>query len=271
MKTRHSIMPRSRTIVLSLVAAVLLPAAAFAQAVCIPPATGIFGNFTPPHWWDNVPPQSSYYQNIDDPRWVGAGRRPVTAAQVLRKADIPAAGAALGVEVPPRPRTMADIRALPRLDAPPWGPARPYSWQNDTPGTPIRTSGETVVLARSAVQAPPPPPPAAAPPPGFRRLFQHRAWLLGALGGGVLVAALILAGLALGNHPPATVSRSFPPVLVGATVSTQRVWRLSGDRLTAEVKLRNIGSAGWAAAVYNKAVTASQQTLRAEIVVHRRI
>jgi len=35
-------------------------------------------------------------------RWIGTGRRPVTAAQVLRKADIPAAGAALGVEVPPR-------------------------------------------------------------------------------------------------------------------------------------------------------------------------
>src|SRR5437868_10691619 len=27
-------------------------------------------------------------------RWIGTGRRPVTAAQVLRKADIPAAGAA---------------------------------------------------------------------------------------------------------------------------------------------------------------------------------
>src|SRR6266699_1379164 len=49
-------------------------------------------------------------------RWIGTGRRPVTAGQVLRKADIPAAGAALGVEVPPRPRTMADIRALHR----PW-------------------------------------------------------------------------------------------------------------------------------------------------------
>jgi hypothetical protein len=49
-------------------------------------------------------------------RWIGTCRRPVTAAQVLRKADIPAAGAALGVEVPPRPRTMADIRALHR----PW-------------------------------------------------------------------------------------------------------------------------------------------------------
>jgi hypothetical protein len=49
-------------------------------------------------------------------RWIGSGRRPVTAGQVLCKADVPAAGAALGVDVPPRLRTMADIRALHR----PW-------------------------------------------------------------------------------------------------------------------------------------------------------
>ena len=49
-------------------------------------------------------------------RWIGGGRRPVTAGQVLRKADVPAAGAALGVDVPPKLRTMADIRALHR----PW-------------------------------------------------------------------------------------------------------------------------------------------------------
>src|SRR5271166_6766174 len=49
-------------------------------------------------------------------RWIGTGRRPVTAGQVLRKADVPAAGAALGVDVPPRLRTMADIPALHR----PW-------------------------------------------------------------------------------------------------------------------------------------------------------
>jgi hypothetical protein len=35
---------------------------------------------------------------------------------VLRKADVPAAGAAVGVDVPLRLRTMADIRALHR----PW-------------------------------------------------------------------------------------------------------------------------------------------------------
>ena len=49
-------------------------------------------------------------------RWIGTGRRAVTAGRVLRKADVPAAGAALGVDVPPRLRTMADIRALHR----PW-------------------------------------------------------------------------------------------------------------------------------------------------------
>jgi hypothetical protein len=49
-------------------------------------------------------------------RWIGTGRRPVTAGQVLRKADVPTAGAAVGVDVPPRLRTMADIRALHR----PW-------------------------------------------------------------------------------------------------------------------------------------------------------
>jgi Plasmid pRiA4b ORF-3-like protein len=49
-------------------------------------------------------------------RWIGTGRRPVTAGGVLRKADVPTAGAALGVDVPARLRTMADIRALHR----PW-------------------------------------------------------------------------------------------------------------------------------------------------------
>src|SRR5262245_584425 len=73
--TTHTSLPlRFRMAVLpAVIAAMLLPALAFAQATCIPPATGVFGNFTPPHWWDNVPPQSSYYQNLDDPRWVGAG------------------------------------------------------------------------------------------------------------------------------------------------------------------------------------------------------
>ncbi|HEY2667296.1 MAG TPA: protein kinase, partial [Actinomycetota bacterium] len=161
--------------------------------------------------------------------------------------------------------SLAGIPALPRGDVPPGGPARPSTWQRDTPGSPIRTGGETVVLARSALEAPPPPAPAPAPSPGtlpgrLRRrrplagglrairplaggLGGRRAWLLGAAGAGVLVVALVLAGLALASRRPVTVSRSFPAVLVGSTVSSQRVWRLSGDLLTAEVTLRNAGSA----------------------------
>jgi hypothetical protein len=42
-------------------------------AVCIPPATGVFGNATPPDWWDTIPPQAIYAHHLDDPRWVGAG------------------------------------------------------------------------------------------------------------------------------------------------------------------------------------------------------
>ena len=52
-------------------------------------------------------------------RWLagsGQAARPVTAGQVLRKADALGAGAAVGVDVPPRLRTMADIPALHR----PW-------------------------------------------------------------------------------------------------------------------------------------------------------
>jgi hypothetical protein len=49
-------------------------------------------------------------------RWIGNSRRRVTAGGVLRKADVPAAGAALRVDVPARLRTMADIRELHR----PW-------------------------------------------------------------------------------------------------------------------------------------------------------
>ena len=49
-------------------------------------------------------------------QWIGTSVRQLTAGQVLRRADVPAAGAALGVPVPPRVRTMADVRALHR----PW-------------------------------------------------------------------------------------------------------------------------------------------------------
>jgi hypothetical protein len=43
----------------------------------------------------------------------------VTSSQVLRKADVPAAGAAIGVRVPPNTRTAADVPELHR----PWSAA----------------------------------------------------------------------------------------------------------------------------------------------------
>ncbi|NNJ59556.1 MAG: hypothetical protein HKP61_01040 [Dactylosporangium sp.] len=49
-------------------------------------------------------------------RWVGSGGRPVTASRVLRRADVAAAGAVLGVAVPARVRTAADVPVLHR----PW-------------------------------------------------------------------------------------------------------------------------------------------------------
>jgi hypothetical protein len=55
-------------------------------------------------------------QAVSLAHWIGSGRRPVTPGQVLRKADVPAAGAVLGVEVPAKLRTMADVPELYR----PW-------------------------------------------------------------------------------------------------------------------------------------------------------
>ena len=55
-------------------------------------------------------------QAVSLARWIGSGRRPVTPGRVLRKADVAAAGAVLGVDVPARLRTMTDIRELHR----PW-------------------------------------------------------------------------------------------------------------------------------------------------------
>ena len=52
-------------------------------------------------------------------RWVGTAERPVTSSQVLRRADALAAGAAIGVRVPPKIRSAAD---LPELHGP-WSAA----------------------------------------------------------------------------------------------------------------------------------------------------
>lgn len=45
-------------------------------------------------------------------RWIGEKPRPVTAGETLRKADVQAAGAMLGIRVPAKLRTAADIPAL---------------------------------------------------------------------------------------------------------------------------------------------------------------
>ena len=52
-------------------------------------------------------------------RWIGSGRRQLTPGQLLRKPDVPGAGAALGVAVPAKFRTMADVKGLHR----PWAVA----------------------------------------------------------------------------------------------------------------------------------------------------
>jgi len=50
-------------------------------------------------------------------RWIStAGPRPVTSRRVLRKPDLPAAAAAIGVPLPARLRTAADVPAIHR----PW-------------------------------------------------------------------------------------------------------------------------------------------------------
>jgi hypothetical protein len=52
-------------------------------------------------------------------RWVGESPRPVTAGGVLRRSDVAGAGAVLGVAVPEKVRTAADVPALHR----PWSVA----------------------------------------------------------------------------------------------------------------------------------------------------
>jgi len=59
---------------------------------------------------------SAVTQAVRLARWVGESRRQVTAGEVLRRADVPAVGAALGVRVPAKVRTAADVPALHR----PW-------------------------------------------------------------------------------------------------------------------------------------------------------
>src|SRR2546429_1780803 len=55
-------------------------------------------------------------------RWIGTGRRPVTAGQVLRKADVPAAGAGVGGGGAPPRRPTCCPPALPPPRRPPGAP-----------------------------------------------------------------------------------------------------------------------------------------------------
>lgn len=49
-------------------------------------------------------------------KWVGDWQRPLTPSGVLRRPDVPAAGAALGISIPAKLRTAADVSGLHR----PW-------------------------------------------------------------------------------------------------------------------------------------------------------
>src|SRR2546423_14222254 len=51
-------------------------------------------------------------------RWIGTGRRPVTAGQVLRKADVPAAGGGLRPGGAPRGRPGGGHPGAPRARGP---------------------------------------------------------------------------------------------------------------------------------------------------------
>ena len=50
----------------------LWPLEAAAQQSCVNPAFGVPPNGGPPNWWDMIPPQPTYAQQIYDPRWQGA-------------------------------------------------------------------------------------------------------------------------------------------------------------------------------------------------------
>ena len=74
MNTQTFLLSLLRNVLVFSVAMAVIPVAAEVQPTCIPPAEGVFGNPTPPHWWEgNSPPQAVYAENLDDPRWVGAG------------------------------------------------------------------------------------------------------------------------------------------------------------------------------------------------------
>ncbi len=61
-----------RSVIAALAALMLTYVPVFAQLTCVGPATGIPANATPPDWWV-TPATAVYSQDLDDPRWVGAG------------------------------------------------------------------------------------------------------------------------------------------------------------------------------------------------------
>ena len=80
-------------------------------------------------------------------RWIAeSGPRPLTPQQVLRRPDIPVAAAVIGVTVPEKPRTAADVLAL----------NRPWSLALDT-GL-LRADGGTVTAGPAFATWPPPDP-----------------------------------------------------------------------------------------------------------------
>jgi hypothetical protein len=83
--------------------------------------------------------------------WVGEGR-PVTPKGVLRPVDLPAAAAALGVRVPARVRTAADVEEIHR----PWVAAQAAGWLRVTANRALATAtadGDPVQRWWTAVEA----------------------------------------------------------------------------------------------------------------------
>jgi hypothetical protein len=88
-------------------------------------------------------------------RWIAeSGPRPLTPQQVLRRPDLPVAAAVIGVTVPEKPRTAADVLAL----------NRPWNLALDT-GL-LRADGGTVTAGPALATWPP-------GDPGTRKSWRH--------------------------------------------------------------------------------------------------
>ncbi len=174
------------------------------------------------------------------------------AKQPSRRPDAATGAAQLDALLP----SLAGYPALPRLDAAPagapWSSPRTLPAAGAFPGAAVGAlRGNLDVTATSPSSTGPLPAPAPLRPAPLRpapswfaaiaRWGRRGFMVAGVAGTLVLVAAVLIAVAVVHRHPP-SVSQRFPPVLLGGTVLTQRTWRLSGDRLTAVVNLRNVGS-----------------------------